>query len=161
MTISALLFALAFVPNSPSAVFRSPIDSTSHIAQVMPLAEESGFRFELAGCGSSANSSKPYTCNFLIENTHSSEKKLALYARSSGPWISKIVDNQGHEINAVSVSIGSNTSDRAAETTLIPGAPIRASVSFATIPDRGLRLIDLDCFQYGPGGHSFSVQFTQ
>lgn len=160
--ISTLLLTLAFVSNNQSTVFKAPsVSSATSLAQVMPLAAESGFRFELASCDAIPNSSEPYTCNFLIENTHTSEKTLALYAQSSGRWVSKIIDNQGHEINAVSASLGSNTSERAAETTLTPGAPIRASVSFETIPDGGVRLIDLDFFQYGPGGHSFSVQFTQ
>lgn len=51
------------------------------ISQTLPVVQERGFIVEPIGCEVIAGASAPFVCSFLIENTHGTEKKLALYAR--------------------------------------------------------------------------------
>ena len=39
------------------------------------------------------------------------------------------------------------------------GIPIRASVTFESLPEDGISVIDLGCYLYGNGDGSFDIEF--
>ena len=136
-------------------------DSNTYLAQQeFPVVEEKGIAFELSGCEVIAGASSPLVCNLLIENRQNSERKFAIYANASRRSFSRVVDGNGNEILASLAQLGRSSSERAAEVYLSPGIPLRASVSFEAVPEGGIRVIDLGCYLYGPGGGSFDVEFS-
>jgi len=152
---------LSSISTEENTIFRGfQSSSGSHLAQQeFPAVKEKEIIFKLLGCDLIAGASSPLVCNVLIENVQNTERKIAIYANVSRRSFSRVVDNNGNEILASSAQLGSSSSERAAETYLTPGVPVRASISFEATPEGGVRLIDLGCYLYGPGGGSFDVEF--
>lgn len=133
-----------------------PTDSNVLLAQEIPAVQEEGFVFEFLDCEVTPNSDVPLTCEFLIENSRTDERRLSLYARSN-TLPSRVIDASGNEIIASFVTLGSAGDSRTVRRALPSEVPMKGTLSFNKAPEGAIRILDLGLYTPGPG--YFDVEF--
>jgi hypothetical protein len=150
----------AIKPASPEVKNEEKIEELPTISvKGIPPVVEKGINFELYNCKSVKGARRPFTCNFLVTNQNNSKKKVAIRTYESYAGRSLIIDGNGNVINASYAKLGDIASERAAETYLFPGAPIKLTVDFDAVPVNKLSRIVLICYLSGGGGGGFDVIF--
>lgn len=120
------------------------------VAQQVLDIQQGGFIFSFRGCQNTPNSDQPLTCNFLIENTEEGRRELRIYSKS------RVIDSDGNEILASSITIGNNTGNDA-RGVLSSGIPLRSSITFNKSPVGGIKLLELSLWEQG--ANYFYVEF--
>lgn len=130
-------------------------DYSDLLAQEIPAIQEEGFVFDFLGCVSTPNTDIPLTCNFLVENSQESEKRLRIYGNLSSSYYSRVIDASGNEIIASSVELGSASGSGYATLDLPSGIPLQASFNFSQAPEGAIRILDIRAL----GNSTFDVEF--
>ncbi|NEO33012.1 MAG: hypothetical protein F6K36_21825 [Symploca sp. SIO3C6] len=144
MALNSLISGLLIFSSSVFVPFSDTVDKSPDIIVQgdIILAQENnlivrdhGFLFEFLGC--EKTSSGRFKCNLLIKNIQE-DRRLRLYRSSS-----RVIDTSGNEIPASRVGIGSNSSTNLILTNMPKEIPIKSFVSFDSLPEGDIALIEL------------------
>jgi hypothetical protein len=109
------------VKSNPVTIVQVTQQEESNAKQTV---ENDDLKFQLQGCQRKA---KQVNCYFNITNTANADRGITLWA---GNRPSRIIDVDGNEYTPKTVQIGKSQGGYAAETKLLPGISMKASLSF-------------------------------
>jgi len=101
------------------------------------------FTFQLNTCKLSGGS---ITCQFIVTNDSSADRRFILYARGySGN--SRMFDDGGNEYIATQAQVGTKVTEGGAEIVLVPQVPVKGSIRFDKVNSEATKitLLRLSC----------------
>ena len=142
-TLSSLIFGIATTAIASDSLATLAQTPQQKKPQGQATVEDNSFKFQLQGC---QRTSKNVTCSFLVTNLADKDRSVRIFATSG----SRSFDFSGNEYAAQIAQIGKDQSSIRADTVLLTGIPVKASVSFE-LPGRVTQLAALEISYHSDG----------